>query len=335
MSHHLPPFLLAILPMAGISSAFTCRSGMRASHIHPSFDDVPHHSSYFGGYERPTLCAGGDDAGGGGDGGRGGGGYKFGDITKSLIGGSVEKITGKPYEFGDLARAIDSSVKDKVCDLTGNDDYEFGDLSRWVDGKIRVEVSKFTNKDNYQFGDLTKEILKRMASGQYAMDDIFILLKALAMLGASISPVAGFLPVRMLVETLNFSLANDVAGKVTSTLAMELDKRLKKSLLGDENYKLGDATKRTIADAINNYTGKESYEFGDVTRKVMSKISDRVNTPNDRQMIGMSAEIMEPSIADAFDKWDILSGTDTKYGLDKIEKYVKLIEQERQGGTNV
>jgi hypothetical protein len=60
----------------------------------------------------------------------------------------------------------------------------------------------------------------------------------------------------MLVELLNFSLVNDVAGKVTSVLAMELDRRLKKSLLGDENYKLGDATKRTISDAIKNYTGK-------------------------------------------------------------------------------
>ena len=67
---------------------------------------------------------------------------------------------------------------------------------------------------------------------------------------------AGFLPVKLLVELLNFSLVNDAAGKVTSALAMELDKRLKKSLLGDENYKLGDATKRTIADAIKNYTGK-------------------------------------------------------------------------------
>ena len=28
----------------------------------------------------------------------------------------------------DLSRAIDSSVKDKVKDLTGNDDYEIGDL---------------------------------------------------------------------------------------------------------------------------------------------------------------------------------------------------------------
>ncbi len=61
---------------------------------------------------------------------------------------------------------------------------------------------------------------------------------------------------KLLVELLNFSLVNDAVGKVTSALAMELDKRLKKSLLGDENYKLGDATKRSIADAIKNYTGK-------------------------------------------------------------------------------
>ena len=61
---------------------------------------------------------------------------------------------------------------------------------------------------------------------------------------------------KLLVELLNFSLLNDVAGKVTSSLAMELDKRLKKSLLGDENYKLGDATKRTIGNAVATYTGK-------------------------------------------------------------------------------
>ena len=61
---------------------------------------------------------------------------------------------------------------------------------------------------------------------------------------------------KLLVEMLNFSLLNDVAGKVTSSLAIELDKRLKKSLLGDEDYKLGDATKRTIANAVQSYTGK-------------------------------------------------------------------------------
>ena len=61
---------------------------------------------------------------------------------------------------------------------------------------------------------------------------------------------------KLLVEMLNFSLLNDVAGKVTSSLAIELDKRLKRSLLGDEDYKLGDATKRTIANAVQSYTGK-------------------------------------------------------------------------------
>ena len=61
---------------------------------------------------------------------------------------------------------------------------------------------------------------------------------------------------KLLVELLNFSLLNDVAGKVTSSLAMELDKRLKRALLGDEDYKLGDVTKRTIANAVKSYTGK-------------------------------------------------------------------------------
>ena len=64
---------------------------------------------------------------------------------------------------------------------------------------------------------------------------------------------------KLLVEMLNFSILNDVAGKVTSSLAIELDKRLKKSLLGDEDYKLGDATKRTIANAVQSYTGKGAY----------------------------------------------------------------------------
>ena len=66
---------------------------------------------------------------------------------------------------------------------------------------------------------------------------------------------------KLLVEMLNFSLLNDVAGKVTSSLAIELDKRLKKSLLGDEDYKLGDATKRTIANAVQSYTGKGACMF--------------------------------------------------------------------------
>ena len=61
--------------------------------------------------------------------------------------------------------------------------------SQWVDTRIKGEVNKYTDKDSYQFGDLTKEILKRIATGQYTMDDLFMLLKALAIFEASISPV--------------------------------------------------------------------------------------------------------------------------------------------------
>ena len=50
-------------------------------------------------------------------------------------------------------------------------------------------MKSFTNKDSYQFGDMTKEILRRMATGQYTLDDLFMLLKAVAIFQASISPI--------------------------------------------------------------------------------------------------------------------------------------------------
>jgi len=298
----------------------------------PSSKELPRRSCCF-----VLLRANSNDKGGGDSGGGSSKkGYRFGDLTKSLLGGSVEKITGKPYEFGDLSRSIDSSIKGKINDLTGSDDYEFGDLSRWVDTQIKGEVNKYTDKDAYKFGDLTKEIVRRVASGEYTLDDLFMLLKALAIFEASISPVAGFLPVKLLVELLNFSLLNDVAGKVTSALAMELDKRLKKSLLGDENYKLGDATKRTIASAVKSYTGKEEYEFGDVTKKVVSIFADetqgQVVTKDSPAMIGMKSanNDMEPSIVEALDKWDTLSEKQLQDGIDEIEQYVDLVEKEQR-----
>ena len=186
-------------------------------------------------------------------------GYRFGDLTKSLIGGSVEKITGKPYEFGDLTRHVDKSVKDKVANLTGKEEYEFGDLSLFVDKQIKGEVNKFTGKDAYKVGDLSKELVRRVASGDFTLDDLWMILKGLTIFGASISSVSGFLPVKLLIDLLNFSLANDVAGRVSSALAVELDKRLKGALLGNENYKLGDATKSTIENAVKAYTGKGEF----------------------------------------------------------------------------
>ena len=51
-------------------------------------------------------------------------------------------------------------------------------------------------------------------------------------------------------------------------------------------------------------------------------------------MIGINAEGMEPSISDAFEKWDTLSERDLLDGLDRIEKYVELIENEKRNVTN-
>ena len=38
---------------------------------------------------------------------------------------------------------------------------------------------------------------------------------------------------------------------------------------------------------------------------------------------------MEPSIAEALSAWDVLSGTQLEEGVDKIEQYVDLVEQDR------
>lgn len=65
-------------------------------------------------------------------------------------------------------------------------------ISRWVDTKIKGEVNKYTEKESYQFGDLTKEIMRRVATGQYTLDDLFMLLKALAVVQASISPIGKY-----------------------------------------------------------------------------------------------------------------------------------------------
>jgi len=258
-------------------------------------------------------------------------GYRFGDLTKSLIGGSVEKITGKPYEFGDLSKHVDKSVKEKVAGITGKDEYEFGDLSRFVDKQIKGEVNKFTGQDAYKVGDISKELIRRVASGDFTLDDLFMLLKALAIFEASISSVSGFLPVKLLIDLLNFSLANDVAGRVSSALAIELDKRLKGALLGNENYKLGDATKSTIATAVKAYTGKDEYSFGDITNAVVSSFAedDTGKAVKERPKIGLnSSKELEPSLNDALEKWDGLSEEQLKIGLDRLNQYVESVSKE-------
>ena len=182
---------------------------------------------------------------------------------------SVNKLTGEDaYQFGDVSRWIDAKVKDQVNKVTQKDDYEFGDLSRWIDAKVKDRVNEMTGKSSYDFGDLSKAIATRVISRRYVLEDIVILLKALVSLNVSMSSVASFLPVKLLVDLLNYSLAADVGNRVVAALAIEVDKRVKEALTGDANYQLGDYTKR----AVLRFIGKDDYEFGDISRKIVANM---------------------------------------------------------------
>jgi hypothetical protein len=179
-------------------------------------------------------------------------GYQFGDITKNLI----SKVTKKDdYEFGDLSKSIDKTVKDKVATMSGKDkdSYEFGDLSRLVDSRVKEQVNDFTNQTSYKFGDVSKEILVRVKTRDYTMDDMIILFKILLAFGAGLSPVASFLPAKLLIELLDYSILGDLSNKVTTAITQELDQRMKKAFTGDADYQLGDMSKK----AVLKYIGKD------------------------------------------------------------------------------
>eukprot|EP00804_Cyclotella_cryptica_P030732 CCRYP_009151-RA/>CCRYP_009151-RA protein AED:0.43 eAED:0.49 QI:0/0/0/1/0/0/3/0/139 len=92
--------------------------------------------------------------------------------------------------------------------------------------------------------------MRRVRDGKYTLEDFFLLFEALDIFEAVL------LSTGQTLDLLNFSLANDIADRVSSALAVELDRRLKKLILGDENYVLGDATKKAIVDAVKSSTGK-------------------------------------------------------------------------------
>ena len=74
------------------------------------------------------------------------------------------------------------------------------------------------------------------------------------------------------------------------------------------------------------------YEFGDVTKKVVASFAEDAKIiPKDKQTIGMKSanNDLESDMIEALDKWDVLSEKELKDGLDKIEKYVELVEKEQ------
>lgn len=219
-------------------------------------------------------------------------GYKFGDFTRNLI----RKVSGNDqYELGDAMRGIDTTIKKSVANASGKHDYQVGDLSRLVDKAVKDKVNAFTGKDEYAVGDLSKEIIRRVGSHDYTLEDIVILLKVLLALGSSLSPIASFLPAKLLIELLDYSIVGDLSNKIIEAVSKELDRRVKKTFTGDENYQLGDLTKK----AIMKYIGKERYSFGDITRKAL--MEDKQNEDAKTLIKEISADVLKKELA----AWDL------------------------------
>lgn len=134
------------------------------------------------------------------------------------------------------------------------------------------------------------------------MKDAFTLLKALLSFGVGLSPVAGLLPIKFLIDLLNFSVIEDVSGKIVGALSQEIDRRVKKAITGDEQYQLGDFTKKEIL----NFIGKEEYAFGDVTKKVLEGFDENdKNTPKQNNAKAQSSQFkLSPEILHEFEEWD-------------------------------
>jgi hypothetical protein len=189
-------------------------------------------------------------------------GYRFGDITKGILKkatSSINQVTGQDeYTFGDLSRFVDSRVKQQINTITGRDEYVFGDLSRWADSRVKAKVTNYTGKDDYVVGDVSKEIIRRVSSGEYNVEDVVLLSKALISFGVGLSPVARFLPAKLLLEMIQFSLAEEVGGRLMGSLTKVLDERFKETILGDKNYRLGDKTKQAVQNLMTMATEQDS-----------------------------------------------------------------------------
>ena len=239
-----------------------------------------------------------------------------------------------------------SSSNDIRCSLPIGSPFFFRiDLTKWLDQKAKSDVSEFTAKEKYKFGDISKEIIKRFQNGEYTKDDIILFLKIVAMIGIELQPIASFLPIKVLIQMLDVSIAQDVSGKVLGVISKEVDSRMKQFVTGDADYKVGDITKKAITGskgesgyqfgdltkhAISKFTGKSNYEFGDITRKLTSGSSSggnsskesSSNTTNDSN--ASNNEYNNDMII------DILNDDKIRNDLDEWDKKYLLAQQQQQ-----
>jgi len=160
----------------------------------------------------------------------------------------------------------------RVCGNLLKSPFKTGDFTRWLDQKGRSEVGSwvrgFTNKPTYKVGDLSREVLRRLRSGEYTTQDVMLVLKIVALVGVNFQPIAAVLPLKVLIEMMEVSVAQDLSSKVVGMLTSEVDSRMKEMVTGDKDYKLGDMTKRAL-------TGSKDYQFGDFTKSIVGQMASK------------------------------------------------------------
>jgi len=208
---------------------------------------------------------------------------------------SICKVTGKDtYKLGDMSRYLDNRAKDAIRGLTGEVQLQVMGLSKQVDDQIKDRINSLKlakiQKD-FNIADITRTIIQKVASGDYQLSDITFLCKVLVVLGADFSPVAGLLPVRLLLELFGYSIVIGLGERFMTAIATELDRRLERNEQKEDeknqsslplamipldngitagSYTPGDLTKQAILE----YTGKNTYQTGDIAgSKMLEKAS--------------------------------------------------------------
>lgn len=239
------------------------------------------------------------------------------NITKSLLHSltaSICKVTGKDtYTFGDISTYLDAKAKTEIrnrmkllqqpfqtTENTDNGAYindgqkdsntSILELSQRLDLNFQKYTSQHIQSSVITIQKVSRTIIRKVATGDYQLSDITFLCKILIALGADFSPVAGLLPVKLLLELFGYSLVIDLGERFLNVIIQELDKRLQsiqdetcdraeEIVLLDQQgdhisksflYSPGDLTRNTIL----SYIGKEVYQIGDIRDKLVMKNND-------------------------------------------------------------
>eukprot|EP00956_Cyclotella_meneghiniana_P031810 scaffold85035_cov64-Cyclotella_meneghiniana.AAC.3 len=185
---------------------------------------------------------------------------------------------------GDLLRLAEQGILD-LQSLSKNGTEKAGEVANWIEdqaksgskkvsNKAKSLVLEFTKKEEYTFGDITNELIRRIATKEFSIQDTILVIKLLVALGASIGPLAKVLPLTVLMEALNVSLEAKIGGKVLETLAASIDNRIVAAFSSDDKLQLGDAVKRTVLSGVLAFTGKANYESGDIQRMIEKSEQD-------------------------------------------------------------